>query len=798
MQAVSDPTGLTPAQKLVAQRLLEEQAARTIASNKRTFLSQSKPSTPDSENFRKDMNRAFAAKNQMFTNIDENGNISQKYADYSMTGKVRPGSQAAKAQEGVDRFNKAAAIVGAAEFGFALPSIIRGLTVTPELIPLALTEEETFAAEHLPYSDMSPAQYRRAMAEGKTGTIPWGPAEQAAQMAKESRGYKSFLNPMQEENKQAIFDLLQNDYLTGQEAERELGVYGSNIIGSNAYSPLRELPTEKQFLDFSWVDSELEKGNWRKLGDEFGRAMENNYGLDPKSEEQVRRFIDIWKQNQKKWFMDKYLSKKPDVQTIFGNISQNKTGGPGGIDLGLEPMQSRKSPYLQPYAYYERPNQFVNVLGGGLQGEVPIDKKFTVIGGAEMTNIDIPTIGFNEWRKPRYNVGVRYSFETGGKLPKYQTGTVGEDIKAKASRVKKKEEIPSTAKVVGTVGNDTYYEDPSTGKSYKTSPAPAPSTYAPQDPNVFIPKLVTHSWEDLIKKDSRGRSIIKDTPENKKIYEAARAKKYPADPSKYFVYGEETKPGTTTTEGDGSSTTTTTTEQSGFDKSSTTGENRFYEPLRWYDVAGNINAYLSALDLAPVPLEQLDREKLRVHELNPLPSLQQAQSDYNAGIRMLPTSGVGFSNMANLGAGKYAFGDKVLGEYENVNKGKKDVVDQLNEKNKYELDTANFAIRDQFNTRVAQRNEIQRQSKLNALDDLFTKVAQNRKLNREGNLVLELTPYFNQYGQFNGKQYKMIITGNNVDIIDRNTGRKVKTVKKDDLDESGNLKKTTVTKTTTD
>lgn len=393
--------------------------------------------------------------------------------------------------------------------------------------------------------------------------------------------------------------------------------------------------------------------------------------------------------------------------------------------------------------------------------------------------------------KRRYKIGEENNNKYGG-LPKYQTGDpITEEVKTKAKRLSKKEDIPSTAKELGKFGSDTYYINSTTGDTYVTK-APTTGKYAPQDPTTFIPKLVDYKWEDLTKKDASGKSIIKDTPANKAIYDQARLAKYPTTTNDYFVYGQQEPGIPVTTEMPSVGSTNQT-----YNFGKGVQASKFNEPLRWYDVAGNIMNYLSSLEAEPVPLEQLQREKLRVHELNPLPAVQQTIADYNTAMQMMPTSGVGFANVANLAAKKYDVTNKILGEYENINKGKYDTIDQLNAAAKYETDVANLGLRDTFNQRVARRNEIQRQSKLNALDDLFTKIALNRKLNREGNLVLELTPYFDQYGRFNGNKYNMQITGSRANIIDKNTNRVVKSVNTDVLDENGNLKKTTVTQTST-
>lgn len=183
---------------------------------------------------------------------------------------------------------------------------------------------------------------------------------------------------------------------------------------------------------------------------------------------------------------------------------------------------------------------------------------------------------------------------------------------------------------------------------------------------------------------------------------------------------------------------------------------KFNEPLRWYDVAVDGLNFLSSIERTPVGFEQLKRDPLRVHEVNPLPTLLQNQGDYNAALEQLSTSGVGFANQANLLANKYKVNNEVLGQYENINKGKYDQVDQFNDQAQFQLQQLNLGLRSTARVQQLQGEEVQRKSKLNALDDLFTKVAQNRKLNREGQLVMELTPYFDQYAKYNGNKYPII------------------------------------------
>lgn len=207
---------------------------------------------------------------------------------------------------------------------------------------------------------------------------------------------------------------------------------------------------------------------------------------------------------------------------------------------------------------------------------------------------------------------------------------------------------------------------------------------------------------------------------------------------------------------------------------------KFNEPLHWYDTAGNVENYLSSNERTPVSFEQLSRDPLRVHELNPLPALQANQGDFNAALQQLPNDGIGYANQANLLANKYKVDNEILGQYENLNKGRYDQIDQLNNANKFQLDQINLNLRDRAQQQQLAGMEAQRQSKLNAFDDYLTKIAQNNKLNREGNLILQMTPYFDQNGQFNGNQYVQRVNGDGgIDIIDKGTGKIVQTVTRD-------------------
>jgi hypothetical protein len=58
--------------------------------------------------------------------------------------------------------------------------------------------------------------------------------------------------------------------------------------------------------------------------------------------------------------------------------------------------------------------------------------------------------------------------------------------------------------------------------------------------------------------------------------------------------------------------------------------------------------------------------------------------------------------------------------------------------------------REDFERKWLGSKEADRQQKLTAWDDIYNRLALNKKLNREGNLIMKLNPAFDQYGEYNG------------------------------------------------
>ena len=370
---------------------------------------------------------------------------------------------------------------------------------------------------------------------------------------------------------------------------------------------------------------------------------------------------------------------------------------------------------------------------------------------------------YNHQEQVKQQAGIgqeQQQMKIGGKMKKYVVGggqgdPIVKQIKDKAKIVTS---IPANSRVVGHGDGFTYYgvqgADGQTTYQKMGKPASGQQNQH-QDANTYIPTLVNHSWDDLV-----ANKAVSNTPANKAIYDQARAAKYPNTDGSFDYYAMKDPGGATVTQGGEQPTinadgtiSDANTQNTKYKLNSPIEASKFNEPLRWYDVAGDFLHYLDATQREPVGLEQLHREPLRTHELNPLPTLLENQGDFNAAKAQLPNNGVGFANQANMQGNKYKANNQVLAQYQAANADRADKTDQYNDQTKYATDSANMQLRDQFNTRVLQSKEIQREQKLKSIDDLFTKIAQNRKLNREGNLALQMTPYFDQFGKFNGNDY---------------------------------------------
>lgn len=178
----------------------------------------------------------------------------------------------------------------------------------------------------------------------------------------------------------------------------------------------------------------------------------------------------------------------------------------------------------------------------------------------------------------------------------------------------------------------------------------------------------------------------------------------------------------------------------------------FNEPLNWFDVAGPISGLLEGR--VPVKHNPAQLNQLRLKLQNPLPALQSGQSDYNAALKMLPQNTVGQANVANVYSKKYAIDNQILGQYENANSQIKNQEIGYNTNVRDRQSIADQSAREVTESKYLGSKEALRQQQKTSWDEIYTRLAQNKKLNREGNLLMKLFPAFDQNADFNGYKYQ--------------------------------------------
>lgn len=174
----------------------------------------------------------------------------------------------------------------------------------------------------------------------------------------------------------------------------------------------------------------------------------------------------------------------------------------------------------------------------------------------------------------------------------------------------------------------------------------------------------------------------------------------------------------------------------------------FNEPLRWFDVAGPIQNLTEGR--IPVNYNSAEMGDVRMKRFNPLPNLQAGQRDYNAALDILPENGQGYSNAANVFSKKYSLDNQTLGQFQNMNVGIDNEEAAKRMQSRTSQSMMDMTARENFERKWLGSKEADRQQKLTAWDDIYTRLAQNRKLNREGNLLMKLYPAFDSYGDYNG------------------------------------------------
>lgn len=184
--------------------------------------------------------------------------------------------------------------------------------------------------------------------------------------------------------------------------------------------------------------------------------------------------------------------------------------------------------------------------------------------------------------------------------------------------------------------------------------------------------------------------------------------------------------------------------------------NRFNQPLRWYDLAGPLMK-LADNGRIGTKYNSVNLRAPQVRQLDVRPELEANQASFNSMKNILANSATGNANLANLASQKYRVDNQLIGQYENLNKSKKDQADQIL------AETANKQqLLDQQARSVQEQQQLkgidaQRLNKISSIDNIANRFAQNAKLNREGNLLMHMINYFDQNGDYNGKKYNFTL-----------------------------------------
>jgi hypothetical protein len=215
----------------------------------------------------------------------------------------------------------------------------------------------------------------------------------------------------------------------------------------------------------------------------------------------------------------------------------------------------------------------------------------------------------------------------------------------------------------------------------------------------------------------------------------------------------------TTDNGSGYDTGTTYGFQQQGINTQTTNSNRFNEPLRWYDLAGPL-AKLADNDRIGTKYNSVNLYEPKVRQLDVRPELESNQASFNSLKNVLANSTSGAANLGNLAAQKYRVDDTLIGQYENLNKGKLDQGDQISADIRNKQQLIDQQARATQELQQLKGIDAVRANKLGAINDIATRFAQNAKLNREGNLLMHMVNYFDQNGNYNGKKYNFNLPSN--------------------------------------
>jgi hypothetical protein len=185
-------------------------------------------------------------------------------------------------------------------------------------------------------------------------------------------------------------------------------------------------------------------------------------------------------------------------------------------------------------------------------------------------------------------------------------------------------------------------------------------------------------------------------------------------------------------------------------------ENNFYEPTYWSDIAAPLAGFVGSFRRDPELYSPQTFHQLRYKLLDPTAALTANQADFNAAVAQtdeLTGSGMSAASKSGLLGQKYRANNQVMSQYDQQNAGIKNNEITYNTQVRDKQSAADSQSRQTFYRNVQFGREAQRQQFLTSLGQLSRVDQLKRRQNNSGNLIMKLSPAFDQFGEYNGYQY---------------------------------------------